>query len=865
MSAGPHHRTLSAELRTWSPEQITVLLVRRPDLVYPDAPADIEELAQRAHTQRSIAAAIESMNLAENRLLQLVVCCRPDVTMAELARSLPDGTTQADIDPVLVRLEQAALIWRHNDRVHCSGTLRQCMPTTLGPPLGQLIGDQTNEYLRRTLRLVRDEVASSLPEGALPSPAVGPEGRPPRKALLVDELDAVLSTEGVVEALFAGGPAEAGEMAVAMASGRPAVAVEHPLYHSTYSSWYEDRPAYWLYERALILPGGQGDLAFQPRSVGVALRGGTPVGDLALDRPTLAVSTADPTACDTLAADRAQRTLDRLADVLEMWAVEPAKELKSGGLGVAVVRQLAARLEVDVTEAARLVEMLWLAGLIEERTVGYKQGRQYLHDAFVGPSPSASGWLSRPIQVRWLQLAEAWLRSEHWPSGSGRAGPTGKAVAVLTEQYRSDAAGRRAEVLAALAGLDDAPSSDRVPVTSPAALAGWVYWHRPQPWLSNPAGDPAVAIGWIYEEAESLGLVAGGRLATFGRALVDGHRDEAERGFAAALPAPATTFTVQADLTAVVVGTLAREVTAELRLLADVESTGAATTYRLSEAGIRRAIDAGRDAESILAFLDAHATRGIPRALDYLVRDVARRHGHLLVAAATTVITSDDPAVLADACSHRRTRKLHLELLASTVAVSSLPHDKVIAGLRGAGFFPAPADGQVAAPGDPVKLTSGAMADDDGGGELPERYATRAERGSRSASLDASAAAALAARIVGAPRAVGVDRTRFPRPTVAPVLPFDDRLTELDTLLSAAARDGHVVAVALGDEDDLADPMLLTDISWEAGSLRGLDVLDGQWVVIQPDHIGAVFDAGRLEDLLGGPSRSRSRQHRQRR
>lgn len=176
MSAGPHHRTLSAELRTWSLEQVAALLVRRPDLVYPDAPADIEELAQRAHTQRSIAAAIESMNLAENRLLQLVVCCRPDVTMAELARSLPDGTTQADIDPVLVRLEQAALIWRHNDRVHCSGTLRQCMPTTLGPPLGQLIGDQTNEYLRRTLRLVRDEVASSLPEGALPSPAVGPKG-----------------------------------------------------------------------------------------------------------------------------------------------------------------------------------------------------------------------------------------------------------------------------------------------------------------------------------------------------------------------------------------------------------------------------------------------------------------------------------------------------------------------------------------------------------------------------------------------------------------------------------------------------------------------------------------------------------------
>jgi hypothetical protein len=82
MPTRPRHRTLIAQLREWTTEQVATLLVRRPDLAQPP-PANLDQLAQRAQQLPSITAAIDRMTLAENRLAQLVVCCRVDVPLAE--------------------------------------------------------------------------------------------------------------------------------------------------------------------------------------------------------------------------------------------------------------------------------------------------------------------------------------------------------------------------------------------------------------------------------------------------------------------------------------------------------------------------------------------------------------------------------------------------------------------------------------------------------------------------------------------------------------------------------------------------------------------------------------------------------------
>ncbi|HVL02811.1 MAG TPA: hypothetical protein VM386_00085, partial [Acidimicrobiales bacterium] len=138
MTARPHHRKLVDQLREWSPAQVAGLLQRRPDLARPRPPADIADLAQRAQQRPSVEAAIGATTLSENRLLELVVCCRPDVSTDELARALPEGIDLADIEDPLSALEASALVWRHGGRVHSSGTLRQTLATTLGPPLAQV-------------------------------------------------------------------------------------------------------------------------------------------------------------------------------------------------------------------------------------------------------------------------------------------------------------------------------------------------------------------------------------------------------------------------------------------------------------------------------------------------------------------------------------------------------------------------------------------------------------------------------------------------------------------------------------------------------------------------------------------------------
>lgn len=891
MTTRPHHRKLTDHLRGWSAEQVAGLMVRRPDLVVPVPPRDIPELAHRAQEQPSVMRAVAGVTLPENRLLQLVVSCRPNVPIDELGAALPDGVGLDAVEEPLVSLEAAALVWRHDGRVHCSATLRQAMPTTLGPPLQVLVKDQTVDYLRAVIGVLRSVIDASDVAGPIPGAATGPSGRPPRKAELVAELESLLVVPELVEAVLRSGPEECTELARAMADGRPVIGVHRPLYfsRSNTSSYYRQDPTYWLFERGLLLPDPYGRTAAQPREVGVALRGGRPVADMAIDRPVLATATVDPAAVETRAAARAALTVNRLADLLERWEHTPLKALKSGGLGATALKQAAAPLGTDPIETSRLIELANLAGLIKTTTVTRKENRTLLHDTFVVPSPAAATWLEQSVTRRWAQLAVAWLRAEHWPSASGGKSAEGKTAPVLSPQYADTAPERRRDVLEALASLD------RGEATTADALASFVYWARPQPWLGVGADIPSTAMGWVHDEAALLGIVAAGTLSEPGRAILAGNGDRAEAALASALPAGVRTFTLQADLTATVVGTLDRDVLVELRLLAELESTGEATTWRFSDASLRRAIDSGRDAEDIRAFLEAHATKGVPKPLAYLVSDVARRHGHLQVGDAASFVTSEDPAVLADACSHRRTRKLGLRLLAPTVAVSPQAPGKVLDGLRDAGFLPI-ADGEhapsmsIEAPGSTASVRAPDWTTAPGrpptDSDLPERFRSRPHHHRSRAvvgPIGAEQAASLAAKILtGSQRSTGrfsERRRRGPQAaSSSPPALFGDEPDEgeapeaLEDLLLWAFEHNRVLAIALGDADQLAEPFLLAVTEWEPDRIGGIDLTEGASMSILPEHIGAAADLGPAEELanlpLGGtrarPTRLRSRQGRRR-
>ena len=114
--------------------------------------------------------------------------------------------------------------------------------------------------------------------------------------------------------------------------------------------------------------------------------------------------------------------------------------------------------------------------------------------------------------------------------------------------------------------------------------------------------------------------------------------------------------------------------------------------WRFSPASVRRALDAGTDPDTLLTDLAAVSTGALPQPLEYLVRDVARRHGQVRVRPVACCLTGDDPALLAEIAAARRLAPLGLTMLAPTVLASARPLDETLAALRAAGYAPVAED-----------------------------------------------------------------------------------------------------------------------------------------------------------------------------
>ncbi|MEU2712387.1 helicase-associated domain-containing protein [Streptomyces sp. NPDC007205] len=163
----------------------------------------------------------------------------------------------------------------------------------------------------------------------------------------------------------------------------------------------------------------------------------------------------------------------------------------------------------------------------------------------------------------------------------------------------------------------------------------------------------------------------------------------AARLLAPLLPEPLDHVLLQADLTAVAPGPLRRPLADVLGVLADVESKGGATVYRFTPASVRRALDAGRSATDLHAFLAEHSRTPVPQPLAYLIDDVARKHGHLRVGAASAYVRCDDDTMLNEILADRRAAALRLRRLAPTVLAAQSDPATLLEGLRAMGYAPA--------------------------------------------------------------------------------------------------------------------------------------------------------------------------------
>jgi hypothetical protein len=333
-----------------------------------------------------------------------------------------------------------------------------------------------------------------------------------------------------------------------------------------------------------------------------------------------------------------------------------------------------------------------LLGTVQTGASG--SGRNRRVDLAYAPTPRAAAFAERPAAERWVRLVWAWR--DDWDLDESDGLP--ERVADDTELVGADAREALLDVLHRL------PEGHGVTTEELARLADF---HRP----SLPTAEQAPG---VVEAARVLGLVPPDGpvgLTDLGRAALAG-----VEAVEAALPAPSTAFTVQADHTIVAPPDLDPALTATLERYAVCESGAGARIYRLDETRLAGALDDGDTAETIVGFLTDHATAPIAQNVTHFVEDVARRHGRVRAGACQSYVRSDDPSLLARAVAVKGAK---LRTLAPTVAVSSLPRTKVVAALRAKGLMPVAEDADGAALTESAAVGETAWPDDDALPELP--------------------------------------------------------------------------------------------------------------------------------------------------
>ncbi|MEU7054302.1 helicase-associated domain-containing protein [Streptomyces eurythermus] len=739
-------RSLAEALRARDDSSLAALLRSRPDLVTP-VPTDLTQLATRAGTRASVLRALERLDrFALQTAEALAVAPDPasyDTLLGLMAGDAGDPVVAGALPRALHTLREQALVWGGDDRLRLVRTAREVLapspqhpsPTGLGPTVQEATSGMSPGRIQEIvttagLPSTHDSVSAVAALTALFTHrkklarllAQAPEAArevlsrlvwgPPYGQVTADPAAHLrwLLDRGLLLPTAPGTVVLPREVALHLRAGRAHRATE-PLPPAvvpaaTHSPRVVDATAAGQAYTALATVE---ELLKEWDEGGPAVlrAGGLSVRDL--KRTAVALDVSEPVAAFWVELAYAAGLIASDGEADERYAATPAYD---------------EWLEQPPAERWVRLAQAWLAAT---RTPGLVGGRDAKDRTLSALGPGLDRSAAPEVRHRVLSLLAglaagaapdtesvlARLRWERPLRGGRRDGEEGRRDGE--EDLRTRLARwtlSEAELLG-LTGRGALSSQGRALLGAPpAAHSGPSAAEAPGTGSSPGAGPGAAAT-----RAGTTGTGASGHPASDapGHPAADGPGDklpvhrhrvpdrlvplsgpeqavagaEAARLLAPLLPEPLDHVLLQADLTAVAPGPLRRPLADMLGVLADVESKGGATVYRFTPASVRRALDAGRTAADLHAFLTEHSRTPVPQPLAYLIDDVARRHGHLRVGAASAYVRCDDDALLNEILADKRAAALRLRRLAPTVLAAPTDPATLLEGLRAMGYAPA--------------------------------------------------------------------------------------------------------------------------------------------------------------------------------
>jgi hypothetical protein len=419
----------------------------------------------------------------------------------------------------------------------------------------------------------------------------------------------------------------------------------------------------WLLEKKFLVPLDQRTVIL-PREVAISLRGGKIHKERFIKQPELQGARRDERQVNLAAIANVSTVLRWVEELLNFWADEPADALRAGGLGVRDLKIVSTHLGVDESCTAFVAELAYLASLIS-----------FDADDRILPSNKFDIWLLQTPADRWQMLASQWLITSRVSGLVGRV--EAKNVAALgPELDRVNAARVRAlalELLRENQGI--APDWN--------SFKEVLSWRAPVRRNSSLQEELAE---WTLREAEWLGITGQGAISKFGTQFLNG--DDLS-SINEDLPKTVDHILIQSDNTAIAPGPLEHEISQALAMMAEIESRGGATVYRFTESTIRRALDHGKTGDEIKTFLIKTSKTPMPQPLEYLIADVAKKHGKLRVGNTSSFIRCEDTSLISQIMNDKKLEILALRRIAPEVVICDMDATDAMRVLRECGYLPA--------------------------------------------------------------------------------------------------------------------------------------------------------------------------------